>query len=174
MNTAAQKPVPPSLRVYLGGPITGLNYKGAVDWREGVAETLAETSPHIHCVSPMRLKKHLQDVEKLSAHAHASRHVLSSGHTVVARDLFDVDRCDIILLNLKGAEIVSIGTMVELGRASARGKFIIVIMGDDEFTSSDTPESAEIKSPHDHVFVTNLASVIVPDLDEAVRILEGF
>lgn len=155
------------LVLYLGGPITGLGYTDALDWREEVRMRLASSAPHIECIDPMRAKQHLAGVESIGPHGHAGG--LLNSHAVVARDMWDVDRCDIILLNLIGAQQISIGSMVELGRANARGKFVIVVLPPEE-TGSDAGAG---RNPHDHLFVFELASMVAPSVDEALVVIES-
>jgi nucleoside 2-deoxyribosyltransferase len=157
---------PRSLLVYLAGPITGLRYEDALDWRTEVRERLLSSAPHVQCIDPMRAKKHLSGIEKIGPHGHAG--ALLSSHAVVARDLWDVDRSDVVLMNLSGAEEVSIGSMVELGRASVRNKFVIVVLPAEEAD----PELGH-RNPHDHLFVHELASMVVNGLDEALAVIES-
>jgi hypothetical protein len=51
--------------VYLAGPISGLNYDGATEWRIGFAGALAEVG--IKGLSPMRAKEYLRDQYDASA-----------------------------------------------------------------------------------------------------------
>jgi nucleoside 2-deoxyribosyltransferase len=156
---------PRLLLVYLAGPITGLDYAGAVGWRDEVAHRLALTAPHIRCMDPMRAKQHLADVREIGAFGHAGG--LLDGHAVVSRDLFDVGRADVVLMNLTGARQTSIGCMVELGWARAHGKFVLVVLPDEERGITGVTAN-----PHDHLFVHELASAVVGDIDAALAILE--
>jgi len=153
------------LSVYLAGPITGLSYDGAVGWRDEVVRRLAVTAPHLHCMDPMRAKQHLADVGEIGAFGHAG--ALLDGHAVVSRDLFDVGRADVVLMNLTGARQISIGCMVELGWARAHGKFVMVVLPDAERAGIGSTTN-----PHDHLFVHELASSVVGDIDAALAILE--
>ncbi len=146
--------------VYLAGPITGLTFRGASRWRAEFTEALKRANEshryprttHLHPLSPMR------DKDQFICDP---RQVLPStwdeGKAAVHRDLLDIRRSDAVLVNLLGASRVSLGTMCELGYAYAERKFILVVMEPD--------------NPHDHVFVTELASQIVPTLDDALRVL---
>jgi nucleoside 2-deoxyribosyltransferase len=154
------------LLVYLAGPITGLSYADALDWRAQVRERLASTAPHVRCIDPMRAKQHLASVEKIGPHGHSG--ALLDSHAVVARDLWDVDRSDVILMNLSGAREVSVGSMVELGRATVRGKFVIVVLPAEE-----TGSESEHRNPHDHLFVHELASTVVKGLEDALTLVES-
>lgn len=92
------------------------------------------------------------------------RRRLLDGHAVVQRDLWDVARSDVLLMNLGGAETASIGCMVELGWARAHSRFTIVVLPADERGAG--------ANPHDHLFVHELASAVVADLETALAIIE--
>ena len=154
--------------VYLAGPITGLSYSEVVGWRAMVVEHLAASAPHVRCIDPMRAKQHLADIAEIGAFGHAGG--LLDGHAVVSRDLFDVKRVDVLLMNLAGARQTSIGCMVELGWARAHGKFILVVLPDAE--RGTTAGTGAAVNPHDHLFVHELASAVVGDLDAALAVLE--
>jgi nucleoside 2-deoxyribosyltransferase len=159
----------PTLVLYLAGAITGLSYGEAVAWREETANRLAETAPHVRCVDPTRAKRHLANVDQIGPHGHPGG--LLDGHAVVARDLWDLDRADVILMNLSGARRASVGCMVELGWARARGRFVIVVLPAEE--TAGAPRSADMPvNPHDHSFVHELASAVVGTLDEALALIE--
>lgn len=137
--------------LYLSGPITGLSYGGAVDWREYVATKLP---PHISALSPMRAKTYLANEKKLG-HSY-EEHPLSSSKGIIHRDRFDTFRCDMILVNFLGAEKVSIGTVMEIAWADAARTPIVLAM--------------EKGNVHDHGMVREAAGFIVPTLDEAIQI----
>ena len=152
-----------TLTVYLAGPVAGKSYSEATCWRREAAERLRRHAPHIRCLDPMRAKEELRGVTAIKAGEGGS---VFSPKLTVARDLWDVARCDVVLLNLLDAAEPSIGSMVELGHAAALRKLIIVILPDDR-----TPEAA--RNPHDHPFVRQTASAVVGSLEEALRVLES-
>lgn len=155
--------------VYLAGPITGLSYREAIGWRETVIERLAVSAPHVRCIDPMRAKQHLAQIAEIGAFGHSGG--LLDGHAVVSRDLYDVQRVDVLLMNLAGAEQTSIGCMVELGWARAHGKFILVVLPEAERANAATVAGVAA-NPHDHLFVHEVASAVVGDLDSALALLE--
>lgn len=139
------------MKVYLAGPITGLSYDGACTWRDTVAAACSEEG--VKAYSPMRAKEALEDVSDLSAWDYPDDGPLSS-RAMVKRDLSDVRRADVLLVNLIGATRVSVGTMVEIGYAHALNIPIIVAM-----------EEGNI---HKHIFVTEIADLVCPTLDSAI------
>lgn len=145
------------MRVYLAGPITGLTFGDAADWRRRITEELEEVG--IEVFNPMRGKdfilRRIGSTEVLAQTYEDAP--MSAQRGIVARDRFDVARADLVLFNLVGAERVSIGTMIEYGWASALGKVIV--------TAMDRPNI------HDHAFVRELSPYLVPTVDDAVEIV---
>lgn len=138
-------------KVYLAGPITGLNYEGATDWRDYVTKELANYN--IQCFSPMRAKEYLKEFELITK---CDEKPLSSPPGIVSRDRFDVMNCDIMLANFLGAKQVSIGTVVEFGWADAFRKPIISVI--------------EKQNPHSHKMLEHLANFRVETLEEGILI----
>lgn len=137
--------------VYLAGPIRGLNYTGAVDWRKYVAKRLA---PEIISFSPMRYKEYLASLVVLGETDEDNP--LTSQKGIVSRDYFDVMRTSLMLVNLLGSTQVSIGTCVEFGFAHSKpiGQVVTVM------------EKGNI---HDHAFIREISNYIVSDLDQAIE-----
>jgi len=140
--------------VYLAGPITGLSYMGATDWREYAAILLRGTG--ITPISPMRAKSYLAGEEELAQSY--SGHALSTPKGIVTRDRFDCQRAGVVLANLLGASRVSIGTMVELGWADAARVPIVTVL----------PENDNI---HNHAFIHELSGFVVPTLTEGLTLV---
>lgn len=147
--------------VYLSGPITGLTYEGATDWRDEIRKQLADVG--IEGVSPMRAKHYLKALNgPISGHGreYAEMGVLSQQQSAVARDRFDTQRVDVVLMNLLGAERVSIRSMVELGWADAARVPVVTII-------------EKTGNVHDHMFVHGLAGFRVETLDEGLNIVKA-
>lgn len=144
--------------VYLAGPITGLSYNGCTEWRQSAIEKLAQHG--ITGLSPMRAKEYLSHLEKISGTGKEYAHmgVFSTPKGIVTRDYYDCTRCDVLLVNLLGAKIVSIGTMAEIAWAWAKRTPIVLVM------------EAE-GNPHEHMFVTEMAGFRVATLDEALDVV---
>lgn len=148
--------------IYMAGPITDWTYEDATTWREAWA-------PQFHklghtTASPMRGKEALKG-QVLSG-------VFDEGKAAVMRDLWDINRSDIVLANFEGASFASIGTCCEIGYAFARGKFILTVMPDpeaSEFAAIGTNAPRPAHNPHDHIFVTEMSSVILPSMPEALE-----
>jgi nucleoside 2-deoxyribosyltransferase len=139
--------------VYLSGPISGESYDDArYGWRKYVADRL---TPGIKALSPMRHEGHLAEIKGPLENQYPD-HFFSGKRIIVEKDKLDIERCDIMLVNLLGAtKRVSIGTAVEIGIAMTLGKKVILVI----------EESGNV---HDHPFITEPASLRVSSLDDAV------
>jgi len=147
-----------SLKIYLAGPITGLRFAEATDWREYAEDVLRQRG--LEPLSPMRGKdfilKRIGEQEVLGQTYEDAP--LSSQRGIVARDRWDVSRCDAVIFNLLGAKQVSIGTMIEFGWADMLRKVIVMVI---EPTGN----------VHDHAFPRELAPYRVTTLDEALDLV---
>lgn len=143
------------LTLYAAGPITGLSFDSANKWRIDLIDALRGI---VRVVSPLRGKDYLSDtpsIPQVSPEYHDS-----TQSAIVQRALFDIDRCDIFLVNLLNADEVSTGTMIEYGWASlpVARKAIITVM--------------EPESIHDNSFIRELSGWIVPRITDAIDIVK--
>lgn len=141
-------------KVYLAGPISGLTYEGATDWRTDVIHALADAD--IIGVSPMRGPEYLLS-EKVIRDSYPEQ-ALSTVKGITYRDRFDVMTCDVVLMHVLGATKVSIGTMIEAGWADAFRKPVVLAM--------------EPGNVHQHGMLETIAGWIVPTQEEAVHIIK--
>jgi nucleoside 2-deoxyribosyltransferase len=140
-------------RAYLSGPITGCTYKGATEWRTSVRLELEDAGFTV--LDPMRGKSFLSNQRRISDEAGASAiNPRISDKALVMRDRSDVNATDIMLVNLLGSRIVSIGTMFELAWANLLHKLTVIVV---------EPENIHAKHP----FVRE-SGVIFSDLEAAV------
>jgi len=143
-------------KVYLAGPIRGLNFDGASNWRDHATSELEKHG--VTGYSPLRAKKHLlEHLDVLDERRNKVDHPIVSPQGVVGRDRFDVQTCDLMLVNLLGATEVSIGTMFELAWADILRKPVILVMEDEG-------------SIHEHFFIRQTVMYSVQDLDEAIQL----
>lgn len=150
-------------KVYLSGPITGLEYGNArYGWRLTFSENLG---PGIEALSPMRHEGHLAEmktamsVEALKAFEKEKNHIFSHPKMIVSKDMLDIEQSDLMVVNFLGAKDVSQGTIWEMGYAKGKGKQIVVI------TDSENVH----KSP----FIRESANVVVDNLDDAILIVNS-
>jgi nucleoside 2-deoxyribosyltransferase len=142
-----------SKKVYLAGPIKGLTYDKCNSWREYAIEELAKHN--IIGVSPIRCKEYLNTGELLLGSYETP---LSCDRGIVTRDRWDVTKnCDVMLVNLLGAEKISIGTMFEYAWADMARKPIITVI--------------ELEGNiHDHAFVRETTGFRVETLKQGLEI----
>lgn len=147
-------------QVYLAGPITGLTYDGAEDWRAYAKTELAKFS--IKGLSPLRAKDYLRTEGLLKADCagYGDLNCLSSPRGIMTRDRFDATRCDTVLVNLLGAKAVSIGTVMEMAWADLRRIPLVVAI---EPTGN----------PHEHAMIQEAIGFRVPTLGEALHVVKA-
>ena len=136
--------------IFLAGPLTGVPYKDALEWRRYVASRLPAD---ITAFSALRGKTYLEN-ERVLKDAYPE-HLLSTARGTVTRDRYDVCRCGALFVNLLDTDKVSIGTMMEMAWADVQRIPIILAM--------------EIGNIHDHAFVRQVAGFVTRDLDEAIQ-----
>ena len=138
---------------YLAGPITGLSYEGCTEWRDSVIKQLENYG--VKGLSPLRGKHYLTNENYLKDSY--NEYVMSTSKGINRRDMNDVRECDILLINVLGANKVSIGTMLEAGAAYILNKPIILVMEKEN-------------NPHHHGMLDDMAGWIVDSLELAVEI----
>lgn len=141
--------------VYLAGPITGLTYGDSTDWRDGAIEFLSLYG--VKGLSPMRGKDYLDTGRELTILDSYPEHPMSTEDAITTRDRMDATTCDMLLINLLGAERVSIGTMIEIGWADSNQIPIILVIEDEG-------------NLHDHAMVRSCAGFRVNSLEAGLEI----
>lgn len=150
--------------VYLAGPIAGLTYDEANDWREEATEACAALGYTVY--SPMRGKEALR--VQYARRAFGINAEVSNGLLgPFARDMHDVRACDVLIANLATSEEVSVGTLVELGAAHALGKFVVVVAA--KVAGKPYADAANRLHP----FVAGAATVVVNSVEDAYGVLEA-
>jgi nucleoside 2-deoxyribosyltransferase len=143
-------------KVYLAGPITGLSYGDSTDWREFAKASLADAG--IDGFSPMRAKDYLLQ-EKILSDDYADLSVLSTGKGITTRDRWDTTTADLVLVNLLGADKVSIGTVIEVAWADL----------------SRTPVVAALEpgNVHEHSMLLDAVGFRTASLEEALHVAKA-
>ena len=142
--------------VYAAGPITGLNYKGATDWRSYMQAVFDRLSGQITVLDPMRGKAFLRQEIEIGSGGYDNQ--VASEKGITNRDRRDVMNSDAVIVNLVEADRVSIGTMMELGWADSYRIPIILVM---------EPKG----NLHDHAMVREVATYRVPSVERAVELV---
>ena len=114
-------------RVYLAGPIAGLTYDDALDWRAQASAALSIRG--IEALSPMRSKHALADrTISMNYRDYAKSGPFYTSRGIMTRDYNDVRRADALLVNLLGFRKQTTGTVMELGWAFAFQKPTVVVI----------------------------------------------
>lgn len=145
--------------VYLAGPISGLNYNGATEWRDHAIQQLAAIG--IKGLSPMRCKEYLQGIDDLDKNCveYGAINCLSSPRGIITRDRFDATRCDVLFVNLLGADRISIGTVMEIAWADLSRIPIVCAM--------------EPGNLHEHAMVSEVLGYRVSTIEEGLNIVKA-
>lgn len=94
------------MRVYLAGAIGGLNWETASQWRNGAREYLARYD--IQCLNPLDGKEDLSQLSGLE------RQQQFNPQELILRDLRDIGRSDVVLVELVHADVTYVGTLMEI------------------------------------------------------------
>jgi nucleoside 2-deoxyribosyltransferase len=138
--------------VYTAGPITGCDYNGCTEWREWVKNNV---DGQIATISPMRGKQFIKERSGYGIGVSP----LASVKGINTRDYFDVQRCDAVFVNFRGASKISIGTVMEIAWARAFNKPVVCVM--------------EKNNIHNHSMLNYACGYIVETLEEGVMVLEA-
>jgi nucleoside 2-deoxyribosyltransferase len=142
-------------KVYLAGPITGCTYSECVDWRRGFSEGISDS---VEFLSPMRGKGYLKD--EVAIQTSYQNAPMSTDKAIVARDYFDCNRADVVVVNFLGAQKVSIGTCMEVAWAFSKHTPIICVIEKEG-------------NPHDHGMIRECIDFRVETLEQAKSIVEA-
>lgn len=138
------------LVVYLAGPMTGMKIEDVRAWRLKAKDKLAEFGFTV--LDPSRGLMFLKP-EEVVQDAYVDE-FKETKHVIFERDRFDSIRADILFVNLKHCNRVSIGTMMEMAWAHQAGRFIVTVIEKEG-------------NPHMHAFVREASSIIFEDPEEA-------
>lgn len=144
------------MKVYLAGPISDLTFEVANSWREVATEALHKEG--VEALSPLRTG----DKEFTGpGGVRVTGETLDIGpmftdRGIMVRDHWDVSRCDAVLIYLLHAEIVSIGTSMELAWAYAYRKPVVVVMEKEG-------------NLHDHPMIREAIDYRVSNLEDAIE-----
>jgi nucleoside 2-deoxyribosyltransferase len=139
-------------KIYLAGPISGLSYEGAEEWRD---EFRRKIDPSIEAFSPLRGKEYLAMRGPLEGSY--NEFPLSTDQGITARDRYDCMGADLVVFNMLGATRVSIGTMIEFGWCDAARNPAIVIMEKEG-------------NIHDYPMIRQIAQFRVDNLSDAINV----
>lgn len=142
--------------VYLAGPITGCTHAECTDWRHDWVYDLSDEG--IICFSPMRAKAYLAEWHKIPGGVPDS--LLSGERQIMSRDHFDCNRADVLVVNVLGAKVASIGTAMEAAWAFHRHVPQVWII---------EPEG----NPHDHAMLRQCMNFRTTNQDDAKHVVRS-
>lgn len=142
------------MRVYLAGPISGCTYDQCTDWRNEFTKVIEQWGAE--ALSPMRGKDYLSDGKIIDGSYDET--ILSNAQAILNRDFWDCCRSDVVLVNVKGAERVSIGTVMEIAFAYTKRIPVILL--------SDTTNNV-----HHHPMVMQAVAFKVWTVEQALNTL---
>lgn len=147
-TTFAHNALGRSLRVYLAGPITDADsvHEG---WRAELTTRL-RTKYGIIAMSPMAGEDY---PDRFGVGPKYVSQVLTT------RDWWMCSKADVVLANFENSVKASIGTVIELGWASARGVSVLAVIPPGNI--------------HEHPMIHSVATWVATDMEEAVGILRG-
>jgi nucleoside 2-deoxyribosyltransferase len=141
-------------KVYLAGPISGLTYAGAQEWRD---EFTRRVDPRITAYSPLRGKDYLANAGPLEGSY--KDFPMSTDKGLTTRDRYDCMGADLVVFYLLGAQRISIGTMIEVGWCDAARKPAVLVIEKEG-------------NPHDYPMVREALQFRVDNLDDALKLTE--
>ena len=147
-------------KVYLAGPIKGLNYNEATEWREKAIYELYKYS--IDGYSPMRGKQYLKEISNVGGDAlkdSYAEYPLSTMKAILCRDFTDCTTSDAVIMYLKGAKTISIGSIMEVAWAHAARVPIVLVM-------------EKSNNLHEHGLLTEACNFRVETLDQAISVVK--
>ncbi|KKN67760.1 hypothetical protein LCGC14_0457930 [marine sediment metagenome] len=159
-------------KVYLAGPIKGLNYAEATDWRVEARRLLAQQG--LDGFSPMRAKHFLKGSLSISTDEFYDN-VIATPQAIVTRDRYDIRTCDMMLINVQGATTASLGTAIEIGWADSWRKPIVIVGIDTPLPCFDCERVgcgyySPNPSPFKHEFIEALVGYKVETVEQAVQV----
>lgn len=143
------------MNIYLAHPISGLSYNEVMDYYEGMKNRLRRLGYEV--LQPMTGKGYLRNELEFKSHGYTGLPA-STNHAILERDNWMVRLADVVLVDLWGADKVSIGCMMELAWAHDHHKHTVVVMG--------------LNNVHRHAFVLEAADTIFETRWDAMVYLE--
>lgn len=142
--------------IYIAGSISGQSGEKVISYFNNTRAKLESLGFAV--LSPMTAKGFFRNEIKFKAQGY--NNPVSTNHAIIERDRWMVGMCDILYCNLTMAQIVSIGSVMELAWGHQLGKHTVVSMQDDNI--------------HRHAFVLEAADIIFETHQEAMDYLAHF
>lgn len=146
------------LSVYCAHPISGLKWDEVVNYYNTIKTKLTEIGFHVFQPMTGKGEMRTQVSERFKPAGFNAVNPMCTNHAIFERDKWMVQNCDVLYLDLKGCQGISIGCMMELAWASWAGKYTVVVM--DEV------------GIHKHAFVLEAADIVFEDEERALSYLD--
>lgn len=150
-----------STKVYLSGPIDGLNYAETTGWRDYVGGYFHRAGVDVR--DPMRQRVYKNAIDRVTADRPLDEVVITvhssmnSDRGITVRDHKDTIMSDLLFVNLLDARKVSLGTVAEVAWAYDRRITTVVVM-------------EESGNCHEHPMLREMISYRVSSLDDGIRV----
>lgn len=145
--------------IYLCGPISNLSTDSISDWRCAVADVAkVRWQDGVEIVSPLRGKNF-----------GTGKGVRYSPDSIVTRDLADIDRCQIVLVNLEHVNDQSCGSYMEMFYAFEMGKAVITVIPLNSAVHQGVP-----LWEHTPYWIVRNSTEMHESMAEAIKSIEGF
>lgn len=146
---------PKPYSVYLAGPISGLSYAFVTSWRYEAAKMLMAIG--LEAVDPLR---YISEEDFYALETFGRDKYGRDLNLFLERDLKDIMECQAIMINLNGVSKHSVGTLIELGYATAHKKLVVLV------------RDYEARMKLAHPWFDPLAAIQAESVELAVRALE--
>lgn len=140
-------------KLYLAGPVTGLSYKDAINWRNEVSELLIDD---FDCVSPLRGYDVLTNENNIKPSYENS--ILTTQRAIMFRNCFDVSRIDGMFVCFLNTAKVSIGTIMEISLAHWLRKPIVLVMDNNNV--------------HNHPMIMQSTPYVVNTINDGIKLVK--
>src|SRR5574337_952014 len=146
--------------LYLAGAIRDTHSED-IEWRERVIEAIGKLAV---ILNPLAGKRYDPQTHHWTIHGFES-----SSRTIVKHDFWCVDHADIVLFNFRALsqKYPNIGTLVEFGRATARGAILYAIV-DPDYIGHENTGMFKL-----HPFLVENCAMVFDTVDEAIMFLDG-
>jgi hypothetical protein len=135
--------------VYLSGGIQGQGYDEANEWREDATKKLAKCGHHVLNPLRNRLWKEAQEQEQFSI------------NELAHRDFLDVEKCDVLLVEMTDPNRNYVGTTAEITLArELYRKPVVAFVGTERMGSNN--------GMHYSYWLDYLCTKVVATMDEAI------
>jgi nucleoside 2-deoxyribosyltransferase len=141
-------------KIYCAHPITGLSGGEVIDYYTTLKDKLSDMGYGV--LHPMVAKNSFRPVETIRSHGY-DHHPMARDRAIKGRDQWMVTQADIVLVDLSGTSVVSIGCVSELAYADILGKHTVLVLPENNI--------------HKHAFILQEADVIFENLVDALDYL---